>query len=125
MRRLITSLLLVHAFVLVQHARADDLGARLQPFIDCLNGTNTDFAITVDGSVAFDGKQQAVKIELSRAGDKAMSLALEHPDYGFRLDRDDRTTRLYLPKHKAAIVGGGDEPSNDSLAPEGLASQLI
>jgi hypothetical protein len=121
---LLAFLLLVPTLVLAEQKQADDLGIRLQPFVDCLNGTNSRFAIKGEGTIRLKDQDQQIHLEMSRDGE-AYSILVDHPTYGARLDRTADMTRLYLPKHNTAIVGKGDVAIEESLSPTGLTARLV
>src|SRR5687768_3166773 len=97
-------LLLLQTVLFAQQKQVNELAAKLQPFVDCLNGSRTEFAIKGEGVIAFEGKPEQVSLEISRSGDQQLSLWIQHPAYGLRIDRTAELTRLCLPKHKTAIV---------------------
>lgn len=106
------------------HAQSE-LARKLQPFVDCINGNNTTFALKIDGEISIRGGTQTVKVELSRRGDDSLTLLAEHPDYALRLQRDALVTKLYLPRHHTMIVGEGQDAGADTLAPAGLLWRLV
>ena len=53
-------------------APAPNLGEKLQPFVDCLNGVNSAFAIDGQGTVSAGGKPQAFSFAISRDGDQTL-----------------------------------------------------
>lgn len=106
-------------------ARAEEgvarLGRAVRELASILDSRQERFTLRAEVTVG----GETVRGRYVRRGADAFELAVDHPRYGFRLTREAKATRLYLPRHDAILVGEGEAPEADSLAPPGSIARLV
>ncbi len=125
-----TLLVLLVALQLTSFAAADSPGARLgadlKPWLDCIAGRDTSYAIVGQATPRIDGKAQKIEFRIERFDDAAFDLAITHSDYAVEIRRRANGVALALPKHKVVYLGTDDAvDAEDHLAPKDALQRLV
>ncbi len=108
-----------------QAVDAARLAKQLTPFLQCISGSDSSFALSAKIDVPDGDRKHHVSVQLDQIDAESFDLEIEHNDYWLRLQRRADRTAMILPRHKAAFIGEGPVAGTDILKPQGISKRLL
>jgi len=106
-------------------ASISELATAIEPFMQCIKGEDSQFAMAIEAELSIDGQVQSIQANLNRFDDESFDMILSHPDYAVEIRRRATATAFALPKHGVVFLGAGETDAEDQLAPLGATKRLI